>query len=230
MALSLRLETLVQAISPCGTVLDIGCDHGLLEAALIERGIAKQMIAADVSRDSLAKAKQLARELEIENLVDCRLGDGFAVVGEDDHIDACVIAGIGGLVISKIIAAGQAQARKIGRLYLLPSCDTEALRGYLREHHWMIEEETLILDAGRIYALMCVKEGAEQSPGGIFDLFGYKPVLRGDALAKQLIEKHRAAMEKAYAQICRAGAGESPRGRQLQENLAQTAELLERYF
>ena len=38
MSLSLRLETLIHAITPCGTVLDIGCDHGLLEAALISTG------------------------------------------------------------------------------------------------------------------------------------------------------------------------------------------------
>lgn len=230
MSLSARLETLIQTIEPCERVLDIGCDHGLLEAALINRGIVKHMIAADVSADSLAKAKALAGELEISHLVDCRLGDGFAVVREQEHVDACVIAGIGGLVISHIIEEGLQSARKIGKLYLLPSCDAEALRNYLRTHGWKIEEETLILDAGRIYALMCVVQGEEVSPGGLFDLFGYAPVLRGDPLAKQLMQRHHAAMQKAYAQICRGGGEQSPRSAELRSILEETKNLLETYF
>ena len=94
MQLSTRLAALADAIGTNDTILDIGCDHGILEAALIERDQAHRVIAADISPASLEKARRLAAEQGIEDRVECRLGDGFSVVREDDAIDAAVIAGI----------------------------------------------------------------------------------------------------------------------------------------
>ena len=49
MQLSTRLAALADAIGTNDTILDIGCDHGILEAALIERDQTRRVIAADIS-------------------------------------------------------------------------------------------------------------------------------------------------------------------------------------
>ena len=107
MQLSTRLAALADAIGTNDTILDIGCDHGILEAALIERDQAHRVIAADISLASLEKARRLAAELGIEDRVECRLGDGFSVVREDDAIDAAAIAGIGGVFIRPPLGGGE---------------------------------------------------------------------------------------------------------------------------
>ena len=124
---------------------------------------------------------------------------------------------------------GKTQAQKIGRLILLPSCDAEALRGYLRKNGWACVREELIEDAGRIYALIVVEQGQERSPGGIYDKFGYFPVLCGDPLAKKLGKRHLHAMKKALAQLEKEG-GSRKRARQIKQSMAKTKILLMTYF
>ena len=201
------------------TILDIGCDHGILEAALIERDQAHRVIAADISLASLEKARRLAAELGIEDRVECRLGDGFSVVREDDAIDAAVIAGIGGFVIARLLEEGKTQAQKIGRLILLPSCDAEALRDYLRKSGWACVREELIEDAGanlradRGRARAGAFSGRDRTiNSGIF------PFCAAIPLAKKLGKRHLHAMKKALAQLEKEG-GSRKRARQIKQSI-----------
>ena len=230
MRLSKRLTALVQAIVPCNTLLDIGCDHGLLECAVLTQARAQHVIASDISAFSVAKAQRLVREKGLEAFVDCRQGDGFSVLRREERIDAAVIAGIGGLVISRILREGKNAARSMKCIYLLPSCDAQALRIYLRRDGWKVLREELLLDAGRVYAMFCICAGCNEHPGGIFDVIGYEPVLRRQTAAYVLAHRHLHAMCEALAHMRQAGAVHPARMCRLRRQIGQTKILLQRFF
>ena len=68
----------MELLSGASIIADIGCDHGRLSCALVQRKIAKKCIAIDVSTPSLEKAVRLARQVGVEDFVETRLGDGLA--------------------------------------------------------------------------------------------------------------------------------------------------------
>lgn len=58
-------------------LIDIGSDHGLLCAYAVTMGRAAHATAADISVDSLSKARALMRELSLEDMVGFAVSDGF---------------------------------------------------------------------------------------------------------------------------------------------------------
>ena len=56
--LDARLGTIAAMVPRCRAVADIGCDHGLLVAALLEGGRCDYGIAADINPMPLEKARQ----------------------------------------------------------------------------------------------------------------------------------------------------------------------------
>ena len=62
MKLSPRLAALAGLVPPCGYAADIGSDHGLLPAFLLENGICRGVAVTDLSAPSLEKAKELFRK------------------------------------------------------------------------------------------------------------------------------------------------------------------------
>ena len=117
-------------------VADIGCDHGRLGAYLIQR-----VIAADISEDSLNKARNLARRLHIEDKMQFRLGDGLGVL-DGSEAQAAVISGLSGMTITGIIQRGGAA----GRIYVLqPMSEAFKLRRALLDMGYEILDEAEVL-------------------------------------------------------------------------------------
>ena len=56
--ISKRLEA-IASLTPCDSkVIDIGCDHGLLDIYLYQNKISTKIIASDVNKNALNNAKQ----------------------------------------------------------------------------------------------------------------------------------------------------------------------------
>ena len=135
----------------CDVAADIGCDHGKLAAYLIETGRARRVIACDISAPSLEKAGRLG--------CDTRLGDGLEplTAGEAQGI---VIAGMGGLLISRILEKGREKLAGAA-LVLQPMQNAAELRRFLRENGFRIDEQRLVKEDRRIYCVMRAYEGGE---------------------------------------------------------------------
>ncbi|MGI6003812.1 MAG: tRNA (adenine(22)-N(1))-methyltransferase [Christensenellales bacterium] len=215
-----RLEAVLEMVPPAGTVLDIGCDHGHLDVALSKSG--RKVIASDISEKSLDKARRRVERLGLQDGVQTRLGDGFEVVREGEA-QSCVIAGMGGLIIAGIIQRGESAARAMHALVLQPMSDAGTLRKYLRENLWEIQDETLVREKGRIYAVMRVVSGQDASPGGAYDLIGWHNVRKKGPLAKALAQKHLAQRKKALEKL--EGAPSDKARRRRRELMREIAAL-----
>lgn len=153
--LSKRLQCIVDFISENTIIADIGTDHGLLPCHLIQRKIAKRVIATDISEPSLNKTVLLANQYKLRASIQCRVGDGLSTL-RPYEVDTVVIAGMGGVLISDIIDNSPSVAESVLTFVLQPMTADVELRQYLFLRGFAIEDERLVYDMGKFYHTMKV--------------------------------------------------------------------------
>ena len=128
--LSKRIKTLINECKEAEVWADIGCDHGYVTLELIKQNKAKKVIATDIHAESLGKTKKLLAKHNLQNFADYYVGDGFNAIPENDRIkiNSCIIAGMGGNEIMKILSIFKPQ-----KLVLQPMRNEKELRNFLTE-------------------------------------------------------------------------------------------------
>ena len=155
MALSKRLEQVATMIPPCQIVADVGTDHGFLAVALIEKEIARQVIAIDVNRGPLESAKGFVKERGLEDHIECRLGDGLAVTSAGE-INCAVICGMGGELMQHIISVGP----ELLQTYVVqPQSHREELKKFLVAQGYGITDEQCLQEGKQYYDIWVVERG-----------------------------------------------------------------------
>lgn len=155
-----RIETILSMIPPCGTVADIGTDHGRIALAVLQRGIAGRAVATDISAASLSKAKALAAAEGVSEM-ETRLGDGLRPLSAGEA-DAAVLAGMGGRLIARILGDQDAVARSIYHLILQPMHSLRDLRQWLYDNQYRILDERLAGEGARYYHVLKVVSGRDE--------------------------------------------------------------------
>lgn len=151
--LDARLGTIADMIPPCRAVADIGCDHGLLIAALLESGRCSYGIAADINPQPLEKAR---RELTRRGLLaqsECRLTNGLCGIAPVG-VDAVVIAGMGGELIADILSRWDYTENPAVTYLLQPMTRPVHLRQWLYRHRFTLQEERCCEAAGKLYTVL----------------------------------------------------------------------------
>ena len=100
--ISKRLQHIVDIVTYFDTIADIGCDHGYVCIELIKNKKVKKAIASDISYPSLKKTIDYVKENNIEDKIETRVGNGLEILSTDE-VDAVIIAGMGGVLISDIL-------------------------------------------------------------------------------------------------------------------------------
>lgn len=161
MKLSKRLNAVVDLMESCGTLCDIGCDHGYVSIESVLRSRARYSIAADTAKGPLDIAEKNICDAGLKDRISCILSDGFKRIPEDADIDCVVITGMGGRLIKKILKEGTASFGGFGSIsqfILGPQSEPEVLRSFLiNELSLCIEKELCIEDEGKFYTLLDVR-------------------------------------------------------------------------
>lgn len=152
-----RLQMLFRHVPPCGCVADIGTDHGYLPISLLKKGICGRAIATDISEASLQKAKQNSKLYGIP--VDCRPGNGLSPLN-DKEADCIVIAGMGGILISNILAHEKEKA-VYATLVLQPMTAVKELREFLCGAGFQIVAEDLVFQNDKLYHALVAQYSGE---------------------------------------------------------------------
>ena len=183
--LSMRLSAVASMVKQAKCVADVGCDHGFVSVYLMQNGIAENVIAMDVNKGPLARAKEHVQDYGMEDYIELRLSDGLEQIDKEDGVDTVILAGMGGKLMEKILSDAFARELYIPNLVLQPQSDLMSFRAFLRKRDYVIEEETMVLEDGKYYPMMraCYRgvrrEGADYE-SDFSDAFG--PIL--------LAEKH----------------------------------------
>ena len=207
--LSERLQAVVDMVPPCSTAADIGCDHGKAAVALVQCGKVQYAICGDISAASLDKAHSLVYAYGMEDSISLRVGDGLAVLTAGEA-DAVIIAGMGGMLIAKILAESTGSIPDL--LALSPNRDAARLRQLLVALGYRIADETLVCETGHFYPVILAVKGQSPALSEIELEFGpvllqKKPEALGRLLGRRIAETE--------AVIGRISASKSPRKTQL---------------
>lgn len=134
-------------VSNTDSLVDVGCDHGLLSIYLISEKLAKKVIASDVNQSALNMAiKNIAKyKLDISTI----LSDGLDNVDVKD-INTLVISGMGTSTIIHILD-NQEKIKNITKLIIQSNNNHEELRTHLNEIGYYLEDETYTLDNKKWY-------------------------------------------------------------------------------
>ena len=157
--ISKRLQHIVDIVTYFDTIADIGCDHGYVCIELIKNKKVKKAIASDISYPSLKKTIDYVKENNIEDKIETRVGNGLEILSTDE-VDAVIIAGMGGVLISDILKNNYVAkfVEKDPLLILQPVQQAKDLRYYLYENKFEIVDEDFILDMGKYYNLIVAKK------------------------------------------------------------------------
>ena len=148
-------------VPKCETIADVGCDHGYLTIAFLEGGVAENAIAMDVNKGPLESARTNIGQAGLLDNVQFRLSDGLAKLN-DSEADVICICGMGGALIKRILNAGLAVAKSAKTLILEPQSEYRALREFLMQEHFVILDEMLCTEEGKIYPIIKVSYNPNQ--------------------------------------------------------------------
>ncbi|MGM9669999.1 MAG: class I SAM-dependent methyltransferase [Oscillospiraceae bacterium] len=222
--LSNRLQAVASWITPCGTVADVGTDHGYLPVWLLQTHTAQRVIASDIHAGPLDRARRSAAEYSLENAIRFELCDGLQFAGAD-AADTVVIAGMGGETIITILDAAP-WTRNGRRLVLQPQSKIRELTDWLQDNGYMLADAQLCLDTGKLYLILDVRGAASQERMMAEMLL----LRRRDPLLPQYLAEQDARLRRAIAGMERAErqevAAELRRAKQVLEEIARYEEVV----
>lgn len=155
-----RLKQVVDYI-PKGSVLaDIGSDHAYVPCYALQQGIISKGIAGEVNVGPMEAAKAQVDLIGAREVIDVRLGDGLAVLQEDEA--TCIsICGMGGSLIRSILEAGKEKLGAVERLILQPNVDGQHVRSWLFENGYILVEEAIVEENDKVYEILVGEKGTE---------------------------------------------------------------------
>lgn len=198
MKLSDRLQYIANLVDNCEIAADIGTDHAYLPVYLVRNGICKKVIASDVRNEPAKKARKNIAEHGFENNIEVRVGNGLEVLNKYEA-DTIIIAGMGAMQITRILENNIGIAQNVNNLILQPMTQHFKLRSWLQKNGFIIIDEELCREEGRIYLILKVhydvkdKEDTNTYFGNI--LFEKKHPLLSDYIQKYIREYKDVKME-----------------------------------
>ena len=95
MELSKRLTAVAGLVTEGASVADIGTDHGYIPIHLIEQNLSPKVIAMDINKGPLERARIHIAGYGMSDRIETRLSDGLAAV-KPKEVEEIIVAGMGG--------------------------------------------------------------------------------------------------------------------------------------
>lgn len=158
--LNKRLEVIAFLVPNGANVLDVGCDHALLDIYLVKENRGVTAIGSDVKEGPLEKAKENLKKYNVESKVELRLGDGIDTI--DDKVDTIVISGMGGLNMVGILKYKTHLLKNVQRIILSPNNYQEFTRREIVKLGFFIKDEHLVEENNIIYQVIVFEKGKKR--------------------------------------------------------------------
>lgn len=227
MKLKGRLKLIYDMIPQCGTLCDIGTDHALIPAyALLNKRCCKA-VATDIRKGPLDRARRTIEACNLLDDVDLRLGNGLEVINMDEA-DVIVLAGMGGVLITRLLGEQLDKAKKARRIIIQSMYTQEVVRPFLWQHGFAVVDEALTREGEKLYQVLAVSydeaAGASSRKDPLYAVIGEGLIEKRDPLLEDWL-CDRIKRQRKIVNGLRNAAGYRP-GLEQEEALLQEMESL----
>ena len=157
--LSKRMSALASLVTEGSRLADIGTDHGYIPIALVQTGKIPSALAMDVGKGPLSRAREHIHSQGLDTYIETRLSDGLTELHEGEA-DTVLIAGMGGMLMKRILEGGGHCLPSVKELILQPQSEIHLVRKFLAEHGYQITDEDIVLEDGKYYPMMRAVHGS----------------------------------------------------------------------
>lgn len=188
-----RLEKVASLVEDGSTILDVGCDHALLDVYLLQNKKDIRAIASDIKEGPLVQARENIKKYQLQSEIKVKQGNGIDPI--EEGVDTVIISGMGGLNIVGILKYKMDLLKNVHTLILSPNNDVHQVRKEISKLGFYIDDEILVFDKGFFYPILRFKRGKKKYRAEEY-LFG--PVLlqqRGDSFLA-FMNRERVQKEK----------------------------------
>ena len=148
--LSKRLQCVANMVSTGNGIVDVGTDHAYIPIYMIQQRIKSYAYAADVNKGPLVIAKNHINEMGLSDSITTCLSDGLQKTEVKEN-DSITIAGMGGLLVKKIIEQDMDKAKRAKELILQPQSEIMEVRLFLQNNEFEIVDEDAVIDDEKFY-------------------------------------------------------------------------------
>ena len=188
MKLDNRLMAIANLVRKDKVFADIGTDHAYLPVYLVEKGIIKKGIAADLRVGPLENARDAVVSYGYSEQIELRLSDGLDNFKENE-VQEIAVAGMGGLLISEFINRTHWLKNENIHLILQPMTHVEELRKTLFDNGFIIDKEVVAKDGDKLYIVLSVYYYEGRTAYTDLDLIVGKLPYNNDELSKEYLLK-----------------------------------------
>lgn len=229
--LSERLQAVVELVTKGRSVADVGCDHAYISIYMIEQGIAGHVIAMDVNRGPLQRAKENIQKYGMQDKIETRLSDGIMELKKKE-VHTVLIAGMGGPLMQQILLGNPSVLEDVDELILQPQSEIADVRRFLEQISFQIEKENMVLEDGKYYVMMRARRSSHVVPmqKEIQYRYGKDLIERKHPVLHQYLQKECRQLEQIQMKLRQQ---DSEKGKQkikeLQEDITYCKEALSYY-
>ena len=189
--LSNRLKEIASFIPDNVKMVDIGCDHALLDIYLYKNRKNIKIIASDINENALEQAKKNIKKYKLDKFIETRLSNGLDNINSNE-IDTIVISGMGSHTIVGILRMNQKKIINVDNIIIQSNNHIDFLRERIIELNYYIDSEKLVKDNNIIYTIISFKKGKKK--------YNKKEIFFGPYLLKEnsilFKEKNKQDLEK----------------------------------
>ncbi|MBS6720933.1 MAG: SAM-dependent methyltransferase [Peptoniphilus harei] len=196
--LSNRLKKIAELVDFGATVIDVGTDHGYVPNFLCEKKISRDIIATDISKNSLEKSIELTKKMGNEKFIRNILANGIV----KENRDNIIIAGLGGIQIAEIIFNSIEISKSAKKLILQPMQKTNILRRELNNMGFEIIYEEIIFEDDRYFEIIIAKFNGKRKSLDELDFYFSKSLInKKDKVYLAYLSERKVELEKILNKI-----------------------------
>ncbi len=182
-----RLKSLVKYVDKKDNIIDVGCDHALLDIYLVQNNITDSVIVSDISNNALQQGINNIKKYNLDDRIDVRCGNGLEVLNNEDDINTIIISGMGTNTILDIL--NNNYLSKVNKLIIQSNKDYYLLRSEVNKLGFIISNEEVIVVNNKLYINIIFVRGNKKY--SLEELkYGTKDMINKETYCKYLIDKY----------------------------------------
>ena len=157
MKISKRLRAIGDLIEDNSFILDVGCDHALLDIYVVTNKNNVKAIASDINEGPLKGARDNVRKYGLEDKIVLRNANGLESYQEG--VDTIILSGLGSTTIIDILIDGKDILDNINEIIISSNNDYDYLRKNLGMLGFTVDKELIVNDRNKYYQVIKFKKG-----------------------------------------------------------------------